>query len=172
FDGAVLQPKLRANEAGPPLIEAERRIFHGQLEIARRYAALNGLNRIVVRAPQPRIGLLTSGKTYFDVRQALRDLGLDEAALLARGISILKMGMIFPVEPGIVREFAKGLEELIVIEDKRPFLELFVKDILYGEAERPRVLGKTDEHGAPLLPAHGELSADQIARALVQRLGG
>ena len=171
LDGAPFRPVLRMNEAGPPLIENERRIVHGQLEIARRYAAVNGLNQIVVRPPKPRIGLLTSGKTYYDVRQALRDLGFDEAALLDAGITILKMGMIHPVEPDIVREFARGLDEIIVIEDKRPFLELFVKDILYAEPDRPRVVGKTDETGAQLLPSHGELSADAIARALLARLG-
>lgn len=170
LDGVVLRPTLRMNEAGAPLIEAERRIVHGQLEIARRYAALNGLNRIVVEPPVPRVGLLTSGKTYHDLRQALRDIGLDEQALLDKGIRILKMGMLYPVEPDIVREFARGLEEIIVIEDKRPFLELFVKDILYGEAQRPRVLGKCDEGGAALLPSHGELSADAIAKALLQRM--
>ena len=171
LDGAVVRPALRANLAGPPMIEIERVIYHGQLEIARRYAALNGLNRIVLRPERPRIGLITGGKTFHDVRQALRDLGLDDAAMLARGIALLKIGMLFPLEPDIVREFARGLEEIVVIEDKRPFLELFVKDILYGEAQRPRVVGKNDEAGAPLLPAHGELSPDAIARALLRRLG-
>lgn len=171
FDGQVLRPTLRANEAGAPLIEAERRIVHGQLEIARRYAALNGLNRIVVRPEKATIGLLSSGKTYYDLRQALEDLGLDDAALKSKGIRILKMGLIFPVEPEIVREFADGLDEIIVVEDKRPFLELFVKDILYPLAQRPRVLGKTDADGQPLLPTHGELSPEVIARALQSRLG-
>lgn len=171
LDGAPLRPALRANLAGPPMLETERVIYHGQLEIARRYAALNGLNRVVSRPARARIGLLASGKTWYDLRQALRDLGLDDDALAAHGIALLKIGMLFPLEPGVIREFARGLEEIVVIEDKRPFLELFVKDILYAEPERPRVTGKTDDSGAPLLPAHGELSADAIARALLRRLG-
>jgi indolepyruvate ferredoxin oxidoreductase len=172
LDGKPLQPVFRPNEAGPPLIEAERRIADGQLEIARRYAALNGLNRIVVRPQAPRIGIVTSGKTYYDVRQALRDLGFTSDAMLAdAGIGLLKMGLIYPVEPDIVREFARGMQELVVVEDKRPFLELFLKDILYGTADQPRVLGKRDENGQPLLPVHGEQSADTIARALLKRLG-
>jgi indolepyruvate ferredoxin oxidoreductase len=171
FDGATLKPRLRVNEAGPPLIEAERQIYYGQLEIARQYAALNELNRIVVKPPKPRFGIVTCGKTYYDLRQALRDVGLDDAALAEQGIAVLKMGMVFPVEPGIIREFARGIEEILVVEDKRPFLELFIKDILYAEAERPRVVGKVNEDGSTLLPAHGELSPDQIARAIVKRLG-
>ncbi|MDB5914734.1 MAG: hypothetical protein JWP22_3409, partial [Ramlibacter sp.] len=172
FDGAPLKPVFRPNEAGPPLIEAERRIATGQLEIARRYAALNGLNRIVVRPQSPRLGIVTSGKTYYDVRQALRDLGFtSDEALAEAGIGLLKMGMIYPVEPDIVREFARGMPELLVVEDKRPFLELFLKDILYGSPDQPRIVGKQDEHGAPLLPVHGEQSADTIARALLKRLG-
>lgn len=171
LDGVVVRPMLRANMAGPPMLETERLIVDGQLEIARRYAAVNGLNRIIVKPERPRIGLLASGKTYYDLRQALRDLGLDDAALLAKGVAILKIGMLFPLEPSIVRTFARDLDEIVVIEDKRPFLELFVKDILYAEPERPRVVGKHDDTGAPLLPAHGELSPDAIARALLRRLG-
>ncbi len=171
YDGSILRPTVRPNEAGPPLIEGERRIVHGQLEIARRYAALNNLNRIVVRPPNAKIGIITGGKTYFDVRQALLDLGLDEARLRDAGIAILKMGMLYPVEPTIVEEFAEGLDEIFVIEDKRPFLELFIKELLYNSPHRPRIVGKTDESGQILLPSHGELSADAIARALFQRLG-
>ncbi len=172
YDGQPLKPVFRPNEAGPPLIEAERRIANGQLEIARRYAALNGLNRIVVQPKAPRIGIVTWGKTYFDVRQALSDLGLhSDEALAEAGVGILKMGLIYPVEPDIVREFARGMPELLVVEDKRPFLELFLKEILYGTPDQPRIVGKADEHGAPLLPLQGEQSADTIARALLKRLG-
>jgi indolepyruvate ferredoxin oxidoreductase len=173
FDGRPLVPTLRPNEAGAPLIEAERRMVGGQLEIARRYAALNGLNRIVARPAAPRIGIITSGKTYYDVRQALSDIGLaTDQALEAAGIGLLKFGMIYPIEPDILHEFAQGMEELIVIEDKRPFIELFVKDMLYGAAHQPLVVGKQDEKGEQLLPVHGEQSADTIARALLRRLGG
>ncbi|MEZ5653572.1 MAG: indolepyruvate ferredoxin oxidoreductase family protein [Burkholderiaceae bacterium] len=170
FDGKPLVPELRMNDVAWAMIETERRIVDGQLEIARRYAALNDINRITGAAASARIGLVTGGKTWVDLCQALHDLGLDESALVARGIRLLKMGMLYPVEPGIVRRFADGLDEIIVIEDKRPFLELFIKDILYGLPQRPRVLGKLDDEGRPLLPAYGELSADAIARALLARV--
>ena len=171
YDGAILHSTMRPNEAGPPLIEGERRIVHGQLEIARRYAAANHLNRIMVQPAKARLGLIAGGKTYFDLRQALLDLGLDDDALHDMGISILKMGMLYPVEPNIILEFTQDLEEVFVIEDKRPFLELFIKEILYNSPHRPRIVGKTDETGQQLLPSHGELSADAIARALLRRLG-
>ncbi len=170
FEGRPFTPTLRPNEAGGALIEAERKMLHAQLEIARQYARLNRLNRIVVNPASARIGLMTGGKTYFDLRQALADLGLDESDLETAGVRILKMGMLYPVEPEIVRDFAEGLDEIFVIEDKRPFLEMFAKEMFYGRPGAPRIVGKRDETGADLLPAHGELSADVIARALAARL--
>ena len=170
YRGERLEPRLRVSEAGPMLIEAERRMLLGQHEIARLYARANGLNRIMVEPARPRIGILTTGKTYFDLRQALRDLGFDQAAMESAGLRILKVGMIYPIEPTILRDFSRGLEEIIVVEDKRPLLEAALKETLYHEHERPRIVGKFDESGAPLLPAHGELSSDAIARALASRL--
>src|SRR5439155_442981 len=92
------------------------------------------------------------------------ELGLDDAALRHHGIRLLQIGMLFPMEPTIVREFARGLEELLVVEEKRAFCELFIRDILYNEAERPRVLGKSHLDGRPLVPADAELDADRIAQ--------
>ncbi len=120
--------------------------------------------------PQAWLGILTSGKTYYDVRQALAELGLDDAALRRYGVRMLKMGLLFPMEPRVVREFARGLEEVLVIEEKRPFLELFAKDILYGWSDRPRIVGKFDEEERPLVPVLGELDSDLIARAIAKRL--
>ena len=171
LDGKPFEARQHVAEVAAQLIEVERRMHDGQLELARRYAALNGLNRIVLDPPAARIGLVASGKTWYDLRQALDDLGLDDAALRRHGVRLLKIGMIFPLEPEIVRRFARGLDEIVVVEDKRPFLELFIKDILYDAPHRPRVLGKRDEEGRVLLPVQGELAPDVIARALVARLG-
>ena len=170
YRGARLEPKLRVGEAGAMLIEGERRMLLGQHEIAREYARLNGLNRVMFEPRRPRIGMLTTGKTYYDLRQALRDLGIDETEMERLGLRILKMGMIYPVEPTVLRDFSRGLEEVIVVEDKRPLLEAALKEVLYHEPERPRIIGKEDETGAPFLPSHGELSADVIARACGSRL--
>ena len=110
------------------------------------------------------------GKTYYDLMHALRELGLDGNGLERAGIRILKLGMISPLESGIAREFARGLDEVLVAEEKGPFVETLLKDALYGTADAPRILGKRDERGEPLLPRDLDLDADLIARALAARL--
>ncbi len=170
LDGRPFEHHINVNLIPPFGLDMERTLHHARLELARRYAWENTLNRILVPTPQAWLGILTAGKTYYDVRQALSELGLDDAALQRCGIRILKMGLLFPMEPRIVREFSRGLEEILVIEEKRPFLEMFCKDILYGQPDRPRVVGKRDEEERPLLSILGELDSDSIARAIARRL--
>jgi indolepyruvate ferredoxin oxidoreductase len=170
LDGKPFQHHINVNLIPPYGLDMERTIHGARLELARRYAWENKLNRIVVPTPEAWLGILTTGKTYFDVRQALAELGLDDTALRRHGIRILKMGMLFPMEPRIVREFARGLQEVLVIEEKRAFLELFAKDILYGLPERPQIVGKCDEEERPLVPIVGELDADLVARAIAKRV--
>src|SRR5438309_5311634 len=128
LDGKPFQPQINVNLIPPYGLDMERTIHGARLELARRYAYENKLNRITVPTPNAWLGILTSGKTYYDVRQALTELGLDEGALRRYGIRILKMGMLFPMESRVVREFARGLQEVLVIEEKRSFLEMFCKD--------------------------------------------
>ena len=155
----------------PPYgLEMEREIAYGRLEAAKVFAAANGINRITVDTADAWLGIAAAGKTYYDLREALRELGLDEAALRRHGIRILKVGMLFPMEPGIVRGFARGLEEILVVEEKRSFVEMFLRDVLYNDAVHPRVVGKCDEQGRPLVPANGELDADRIAQIVASRL--
>ena len=130
----------------------------------------NKLNNVVFENPDAWLGIITAGKTYNDLRQCFLELGLDDAALRRYGIRILKMGMLFPMEPQIVRDFARGLEEIFVIEEKRPFLEMFAKNVLYGMANAPRIVGKFDEEEKELLPHYGEFESDVIGRALTKRL--
>ena len=170
LDGKPFQHQINVNLIPPYGLDMERTIHLARLELARRYAYENKLNRVTVPTPNAWLGILTSGKTYYDVRQALAELGLDEAALRRYGIRILKMGMLFPMEPRIVREFARGLQEILVVEEKRAFLEMFAKDVLYGSSDRPQVVGKLDEEERPLLPPMGELDADLVARAIAKRL--
>src|SRR5204862_8316812 len=151
-------------------LETEREIHVGRLEAAKAFAAAHGLNRITVPTPDAWLGIAAPGKAYYDLREALRELGLDDEALRRHGIRLMKIGMLFPMEPGIVREFARGLEELLVIEEKRAFCELFIRDILYNQAERPRVTGKYDLDGRPLVPADAELDADRVAQIVAARL--
>ena len=163
---AMQQPMLM-----PPFgLETERQIHYGRLEAAKAFAAANRLNRITIPTPGAWLGIAAAGKTYYDLREALLELGLDDEALRRHGIRLLKIGMMFPMEPSIVREFARGLEELLVVEEKRSFIELFIRDTLYNLTERPRVVGKQDEQGKPLVPANGELDADRIAQLVASRL--
>src|SRR5260370_41766746 len=112
--------------------------------MARRYAYENKLNGIVVPNPDAWLGIIVAGKTYVDLRESFQELGLDEAELRRCGVRVLKIGMLFPLEQRILHEFARGLDEILVVEEKRPFLEMFAKNILYGQARAPRIVGKFD----------------------------
>jgi indolepyruvate ferredoxin oxidoreductase len=170
LDGRPWRPTQNASLLPPFSLDLEREIHYGRLEAAKAFAAANGLNRITVPTRNAWLGIVAPGKTYYDVREALAELGLGDAELGRHGIRLLKVGMLFPLEPGIVREFASGLEEILVVEEKRSFVELFVRDILYSGPDRPRVIGKRDLDGRVLVPAHGELDADRIAQIIASRL--
>lgn len=157
---SLLQPRL-----GP----IERELHTARLEIARRYAAANGLNRIVGRGPA-RVGIVAAGATWFDLRQALTTLGLDDRELARRGVRLLRVGMPWPLEPGVVDRFADGLDEIVVVEEKRAFLETQIKERLYGRVGAPAVHGKTGPDGAPLFAPYGDLGPDAVATALAGRL--
>lgn len=162
----------------PPLTQ-EKRLLHYKLYAALAYARANGLNRIVMDSPRARLGIITSGKSYLDVRQALDDLGITEEVAAQIGIRLYKVGMVWPLESTGVRHFAEGLEEILVVEEKRQLLEYQLKEELYNWREdvRPRVVGKFDEkgewalpHGSWLLPAASELTPAMIARAIASRI--
>ncbi len=154
----------------PPFaLELERSLFGPRTELALAYARENGVNRSE-GTRDAWLGIVCAGKGYYDLRHALRNLGLDERALERAGVRLLKLGMIWPLEPQIVRDFARGLDELLVIEEKRPFVETQLKELLYGSANAPRVVGKRDERGERLLPIELDLDADVIARTVAARL--
>src|SRR5512132_3537523 len=141
----------------------------GGLAVARA----NRLDRIVVDSPRPRLGIVTAGKAYLDVLQALDDLGIDETHASEIGLRLYKVAMVWPLERQGVREFARGLEEVLVVEEKRAVIENQLKEQLYNwdEAVRPRVVGKFDERGEWILPSAGELTPAQIARVIADRIG-
>ncbi len=170
IDGEPWRHVQRPGLVTPLSLEQEKDIAYGRLEAATAYAAANGLNEISGAAGAARVGIVAAGRTFTELRQALGDLGLDDEALRHFGIRLLRLGMVWPVESEIVRRFAGGLDEILVLDEKRAFVELFVRDILYGRAGAPRVVGKTDERGRRLVPADGELSADRIAVVVAERL--
>jgi indolepyruvate ferredoxin oxidoreductase len=168
-DGRTFSHAMNVRLLAPDSVEMERTLHYHRLEAARQYAHSNGLNEIVVPTRDAWFGILTAGKSYYDVRQAIRDLGLEQE-LQHVGIRVLKLGMIYPLEPRILLEFSHGLEEILVVEEKRSFIELFARDILYSTTNRPVIVGKFDEKGHSLLPIHGEFDADMVAQIIAKRL--
>ncbi len=154
----------------PFSVQTERDIFEHRLEAARRFARANGVNRITVPTSPAWLGIVAAGKTYYDVREGLAKLGFDDRALERYGIRLLKLGMLYPLEHELVREFAQGLEEILVVEEKRDFVELFLRNALYDIPNHPRVIGKRDERGEFFIPGHFELDADLVAGLLAKRL--
>ncbi len=162
--------QVTATMLQPVLGQLELSRDGARLAAAREYAVRNGLNRVVRAGPGDRVGLVAAGKTFLDLRQALSILGLDDAELARRGVRLLHLGMIHPLEPSVVTGFAAGLAEIVVVEEKRPFIESALKDLLYGLTAAPAVSGKRHPDGTPLLPPGGELDPDTIAAALAARL--
>ena len=155
----------------PLTLDLEREIYEVRYAIATEYASVNRLNRVIADAPDAWIGIVASGITLREVREAFRRLGLDdEAAIGALGIRVLKMQMPLPWDPDTMREFARGLQQILVIEEKQPHIELLVKDALYSMPDRPVIVGKHDEEGVELVPGYGALDADAILPALRRRL--
>ncbi|HEX6618109.1 MAG TPA: indolepyruvate ferredoxin oxidoreductase family protein, partial [Solirubrobacteraceae bacterium] len=145
-------------------------LFGPRLEIARLYGALNQLNPISLPTREAWLGVVAAGKTYYELLQALRELGLDQRDLERAGIRLMKVGMLYPHDRDTFRAFARGLDEILVVEEKLPFLEAAMRDALYGGPDQPRITGKRDGDGAPLLSPESDLDADAIALALAARL--
>ena len=159
---------IRPNDDRVP---QEERLHMHKLPAVKAFARANGLNRVVMRGgDNATFGILAAGKAYLDVRQALDDLGIDEARAARLGIRLMKIGMVWPLEPHAIRDFAKGLSTIMVVEEKRSLIEAQLRDILYAEESRPTVIGKQDEQGRTLFAPHGVLEPNQIALAIAARI--
>jgi indolepyruvate ferredoxin oxidoreductase len=166
------------------ILEQEARLLDYKVYAALAYARANALDRVVWDTERPRLGIATTGKSFGDVMQALADLGIDERVARDIGLRVYKVGMTWPLEPQGARRFAEGLEEILVVEEKRQLIEYQIKEELYNWKEgvrAPRVVGKFDDSGewsrsggqpagTWLLPAQYEHSPAMVARAIAQRL--
>jgi indolepyruvate ferredoxin oxidoreductase len=160
----------------PPL-DQEMRLHQYAVKAAIAFARANRIDRLVIDSPKARLGIVTTGKSYLDVLQALEYLGIDAKAAADIGIRVYKVGMTWPLEPLGIREFARGLEDIIVVEEKRSFIESQMKESMYnwpdshqGGSTRPSIVGKYDESDEWILPSTNELTPARIARVIAKRL--
>ncbi|WOK36712.1 indolepyruvate ferredoxin oxidoreductase family protein [Sphingomonas sp. C3-2] len=155
-----------------PVVQ-EQRLFEQRLLAVQAFVRANALDGIRVgKAGRKRLGIVSTGKSYLDVLEALRRLGIDQARAEALGIAVYKCALVWPLEPQNITAFARDCDELMVVEEKRPVIEEQLAHILYHlpEGERPVLTGKRDDMGAPLLSSVGELSPDVILRAVGKRM--
>jgi len=146
----------------------EERLRHVKIPAALAFARANGVDRVVFDTDRPRLAIVASGKAYTDTRQALSEVGIDADTAREAGIRLVKVGMPWPLDAESLRRQLDGCEQVLVVEEKRPLIESQLREALYDlpDGRRPRVLGKRDAHGAPLLRDVLELGAAQIADAV------
>ncbi len=167
FDGKPFRPHPNGRLIAPYSVDMEREFHEVRTDLARQYGALNRLNRVTVRSGDDWIGIAACGHTYHELREALEVLGFpDERSLNDAGIRLFQLMMPLPLDAHDVREFATGLSEILVIEEKNPTLELLIRDALYDVTERPRVWGKRGHDGEVVVPYHGLLDAERVVPAL------
>ncbi|MFN3523722.1 MAG: indolepyruvate ferredoxin oxidoreductase family protein [Phenylobacterium sp.] len=153
-------------------LDKERRLRTHKIPAALAFARANRIDRVVLPSHRPRLGIACQGQAYKDVIEAFAAMGISLAEAADLGVSIYKVGMPWPLEPTGLRAFAAGLETLMVIEHKRPLIETQARAALYElpAHARPRIIGKVDEHGHPLLSELGSLSVAEVALAIADRL--
>jgi len=154
---------LHIRQVDLPSLELESRLAH-KLDAVKAFAKVNSIDKHIVTSPAATLGIVTVGKAHFDFMEVLRRLDLDPNALAAAGVRVYKVGLVFPLEPTRIVEFCSNLTDVLVIEEKGPVVERQIKELLYHlpDFQRPRVVGKTDENGAPVLSALGELRPSRI----------
>jgi indolepyruvate ferredoxin oxidoreductase len=151
-------------------LEQEERLHKVKIEAVLAFARANKLDKAVMDSPDAKIGIVTCGKSYMDVRQALQYLGIDDAEAARLGLRVYKVAMTWPLEPSGLRQFAEGLEKLIVVEEKRGLIEGQIKEVLYNVANAPEVVGKRDELGKELFQSTAALDPNEIAIAIGHRI--
>ncbi len=154
-----------------PSLEIEARLAL-KLDAVRAFAQLNSVDQHIVASPRATLGIVTVGKAHYDFMEVLRRLALDPNALAAAGVRVYKVGLVYPIEPTRMLDFVTDVEDILVIEEKAPVVERQIKELLYAvpNAQRPRITGKTDAEGRPLIPALGELRPSRIMAVVAEWL--
>jgi indolepyruvate ferredoxin oxidoreductase len=167
----VAPQSLHVRAIDLPSLALEARLA-AKLDAVRAFARVNSVDKHIVCSPRATLGIVTVGKSHFDFMEVLRRLALDPNALAAAGVRVYKVGLVFPIEPTRMLDFVAGLEQILVIEEKAPVVERQIKELLYAvpNEQRPRIAGKTDHEGAPLLSALGELRPSRIMQAVAECL--
>jgi indolepyruvate ferredoxin oxidoreductase len=156
---------------GDPILAQEARMHDYKRDAMLAFIRANKLNRIVTSGGrEPKIGIITTGKSYLDVRQAFDELGIDEVRCNELGIRLFKAGCAWPLSQRELKEFAQGLDLIIVVEEKRSLLEVQVREELYGTVNQPLCIGKKDEAGNWLFPVKGALDPNEVAICIGERL--
>lgn len=169
--GFAMPPGGLNIRAGDTVLEQERRLQNYKRDAMLAWLRANRLNKIITSGgPNAKIGIITAGKSYLDVRQAMDDLGIDEVAANRLGLRIVKLACTWPIEPQGLHEFARGLDLIIVVEEKRSLIEVQLREELYGSPTQPVCVGKKDEDGNWLFPVTGSLDPNDIAIAIGRRL--
>jgi len=159
---------IRLND---PILTQEARLHDYKRDAMLAFVRANRLNRIITSGGRnPKIGIITTGKSYLDVRQAFDELGIDEIKCNEFGLRLFKVGCAWPISRRELKEFADGLDLIIVVEEKRSLLEVQVREELYGTANQPLCIGKKDEQGSWLFPVKGALDPNEVAICIGDRL--
>ncbi len=159
---------IRLND---PILTQEARLHDFKRDAMLAFVRSNKLNRTIISGGRdPKIGIITTGKSYLDVRQAFDELGIDEIKCNQLGIRLYKVGCAWPLSRQELAEFARGLDLIIVVEEKRSLLEVQVREELYGTANQPVCIGKKDEAGNWLFPVKGALDPNEVAICIGDRL--
>jgi len=170
FDGRPWEYRQAVTVNNVTSSAEEGEIFYHRLAAARAYCTANDLNKTIAGAPAARTGLVIVGRAAANTLQALEGIGLGKDGLSAGSLRVLKIGMPYPLEPEAIREFARGLDQVVVVEEKRPLVEAAIQSALYSGSHRPRIIGKFDDAGHAVIPADGELSPDRLMPILARQL--
>lgn len=169
YNGQPWKHTQNAKLVGHHSLPTEKEIHLGRITAAKHFLASNPINKITVQGNHDKFGIITAGKTYYDVIEAFESLGWTTDYLNKMGIRILKLGATFPVDSAMINKFSNGLDEIFVIEEKRSFIEMLVKEEMYNHHNKPIIVGKYDENNKNLIPGYGELTADHLAKIFFNR---